>query len=77
MMMREAADYSLGGMSQQPVVCMAATSVARNSITAITAPASKGEKIPMDQDSDLAVEFAIEESESKEDHYFYAVMNLN
>ena len=74
MMMREAADYSLGGMSQQPVACMAATSVARNSITA---PASKGEKIPMDQDSDLAVEFAIEESESEEDHYFYAVMNLN
>ena len=31
----------------------------------------------MDQASDLAVEFAIEESESEEDHYFYAVMNLN
>ena len=74
MMMREAADYSLGGMSQQPVVCMAATSVARNSISA---PASKGEKIPMAQDSNLAVDFAIEESESEEDHYFYAVMNLN
>ena len=74
MMMREAADYSLGGMSQQPVACMGATSVARN---IITATASKGEKIPMDQAQDLAVEFAIEESESEEDHYFYAVMNLN
>ena len=53
---------------------MGATSVARDSVPA---PASKGEKIPMDQASDLAVEFAIEASESEEDHYFYAVMNLN
>ena len=74
MIMRDIADYSLGGMSQQPVGCMGATSVARNSVPA---PASKGEKIPMDQASELVVKFAIEESESEEDHYFYAVMNLN
>ena len=54
MMMRESEAYSLGGMSQQPVACLGAIFVDRNKVSN-PAPASKGEKIPMDQASNLAV----------------------